>query len=55
MMEKAKINNHKSQIIFICSPTGICSFIGYSTDSPSKFALRGFSDAIRTELKGFNI
>eukprot|EP01065_Artemidia_motanka_P040009 TRINITY_DN4952_c3_g1_i1.p1 TRINITY_DN4952_c3_g1~~TRINITY_DN4952_c3_g1_i1.p1 ORF type:complete len:336 (+),score=153.03 TRINITY_DN4952_c3_g1_i1:76-1083(+) len=43
------------RIMIVASSAGVCSFIGYSSYSPSKWALRGFSDAIRNELSGFGV
>eukprot|EP01059_Diplonema_ambulator_P012775 TRINITY_DN23241_c0_g1_i1.p1 TRINITY_DN23241_c0_g1~~TRINITY_DN23241_c0_g1_i1.p1 ORF type:complete len:341 (+),score=103.93 TRINITY_DN23241_c0_g1_i1:48-1025(+) len=51
----AMIANGGGRVMIVASAAGVCSFIGYSTYSPSKYALRGFSDAIRSELNGFNI
>eukprot|EP00755_Sulcionema_specki_P006143 Sspe_Gene.34669::Locus_16834_Transcript_1_4_Confidence_0.500_Length_1900::g.34669::m.34669/K04708/E1.1.1.102; 3-dehydrosphinganine reductase len=42
-------------IMIVSSAAGVVSFIGYSSYSPSKFALRGFADSLRNELCGFNI
>jgi len=38
-------------IVNICSTAGFISFYGFSAYSASKYAVRGFSDALRTELK----
>ncbi|KAJ3037815.1 3-dehydrosphinganine reductase [Rhizophlyctis rosea] len=43
------------RIVFVGSGLSILSFIGYSSYAASKHALRGFVDAIRTELLPFNV
>jgi short-subunit dehydrogenase len=43
------------EIVIVASAAAIVSFIGYSSYSPTKFALRGLSDALRNELKPFGI
>ena len=42
-------------IVVVASAAAVVSFIGYTSYSPSKFALRGFADALRSELNGFGI
>ena len=42
-------------IVIVASAAAVVSFIGYSSYSPSKFALRGLADALRSELSGFGI
>ena len=42
-------------ICIVASAAAVTSFIGYSSYSPSKFALRGFADALRSEMNGFGI
>mmetsp|Transcript_14239 Transcript_14239/g.32057 ORF Transcript_14239/g.32057 Transcript_14239/m.32057 type:complete len:344 (+) Transcript_14239:19-1050(+) len=49
------VERGSGQIMLVSSAAGICSFIGYSSYSPSKFALRGLGDALRSELNGFGI
>ncbi|HEY71272.1 MAG TPA: SDR family oxidoreductase [Anaerolineae bacterium] len=45
----------KGQIAFTSSGGGFVGIIGYATYSPSKFALVGFAETLRHELKPFNI
>jgi len=42
-------------IIAIASGAAAASFLGYSTYAPTKFAVRGFCDAIRNELIGTGV
>jgi 3-dehydrosphinganine reductase len=42
-------------IVVVASAAAVVSFIGYTSYSPSKFALRGFADALRSEMNGFGI
>jgi 3-dehydrosphinganine reductase len=43
------------RIVFISSGAGLMGLFGYSTYSPSKFALRGLAEALRAELDADNI
>jgi 3-dehydrosphinganine reductase len=43
------------EIVIVASAAAVVSFIGYTSYSPSKFALRGLSDALRNELSPFGI
>jgi len=42
-------------IILVSSALGLVSFTGYSAYSASKYALKGFAEALRNEMKAFNI
>lgn len=37
------------------SALALCAFMGYSAYCPTKYALRGLSDCLRTELKPYNV
>ncbi|KAI8141803.1 hypothetical protein BJV82DRAFT_617585 [Fennellomyces sp. T-0311] len=43
------------RIVFVSSMLGLLSFAGYSTYSPTKFAVRGLADTLRNELKRYGI
>eukprot|EP00401_Gymnodinium_catenatum_P031323 CAMPEP_0117549386 /NCGR_PEP_ID=MMETSP0784-20121206/48138_1 /TAXON_ID=39447 /ORGANISM="" /LENGTH=237 /DNA_ID=CAMNT_0005346371 /DNA_START=23 /DNA_END=735 /DNA_ORIENTATION=- len=43
------------RIMLVASAAAVTAFIGYSSYSPSKFALRGFADALRNEMHGFGV
>jgi 3-dehydrosphinganine reductase len=45
----------KGRIVFISSGAGLMGLFGYTTYSPSKFALRGLAEALRAELSVDNI
>lgn len=51
------LSRGSGHIVFISSLAGLIGFIGYTGYSGSKFALRGFSDALRAEMKpnGINV
>ena len=49
------VSNDGGRIMIVSSAAGICGFIGFSTYSPTKWALRGLADVLRNELSGFNI
>eukprot|EP00943_MAST-04B_sp_MAST-4B-sp1_P000059 g59.t1 len=49
------VAKQKGNICIIGSAASVVSFIGYSSYSPTKFALRGLADSLRNELNGFNI
>jgi 3-dehydrosphinganine reductase len=51
VMEKRR----KGHIVLISSGVGLVGLYGYSTYSPSKFALRGLAESLRGELKPLNI
>lgn len=52
-MRDQKIKDGK--IVFVSSMLGLFSFVGYATYSPTKFAVRALSDALRNELKRYQI
>lgn len=43
------------RIVFVSSQAGQVAIYGYSAYAPTKYALRGFAEAIRMELKSYNI
>ena len=45
----------KGRIVFISSGAGLMGLFGYTTYSPSKFALRGLAEALRAELSADKI
>ncbi|KAL1925473.1 uncharacterized protein VTP21DRAFT_356 [Calcarisporiella thermophila] len=45
----------KGKIVVTTSILGFLSFIGYSSYSPTKYAIRGLADSLRNELKMFGI
>ena len=42
----------RGRILFVSSGAGLMGLFGYSSYSPSKFALRGLAEALRAELRG---
>ena len=44
----------EGRIVLVASGAAVVSFIGYSSYAPTKWALRGFGDALRNELVGFD-
>ncbi len=49
------IDRHSGTIINISSQAGFFGIIGYTGYSASKFAVRGFSDSLRSELKPLGV
>ncbi|MCE5208120.1 MAG: SDR family oxidoreductase [Chloroflexi bacterium] len=47
----AMLERNSGYIVNICSTAGFLTFYGFTAYSASKFALRGFTDALRSELK----
>jgi 3-dehydrosphinganine reductase len=47
----AMIARNSGHIVNICSTAGFVSFYGLTAYSASKYALRGFTDALRSEMK----
>ena len=45
----------RGRIVFISSGAGLLGFFGYSTYSPTKFALRGLAETLRAELRADKI
>ncbi|OQS04248.1 3-ketodihydrosphingosine reductase, partial [Thraustotheca clavata] len=43
--------NEGGTFVFVSSGCGLLSFIGYTQYCPTKFAVRGFADALRNEFK----
>ena len=43
------------RIVIVASAAAVVSFIGYASYSPTKFALRGLADALRSELGAFGV
>ncbi len=51
----AMINRGSGYIVNISSGAGIIGYFGYSAYAPSKFAVRGFTQALRQEMKAHGI
>lgn len=49
------LTRRKGTIINISSMAGFLGVYGYSAYGPSKYAIRGFSDSVRSELKPYGI
>ena len=49
------IDKHSGQIINISSAAGFVGAFGYTAYSASKFAIVGFSESLRQEVKAYNI
>ena len=46
---------NSGEIVIVASAAAVVSFLGYASYAPTKWALRGFADAIRNELCGFDV
>mmetsp|Transcript_32727 Transcript_32727/g.59313 ORF Transcript_32727/g.59313 Transcript_32727/m.59313 type:complete len:312 (-) Transcript_32727:492-1427(-) len=49
------IRRGTGHICLVSSPLGMLGMIGYSTYSPSKYAVRGLADSLRNELQGSGV
>jgi 3-dehydrosphinganine reductase len=49
------LERKKGHIGFVSSVSGYLGLIGYTSYTPTKFAIRGLADALRHELKPYNI
>lgn len=49
-IKKMVANRIKGKLVFVGSFLGYTSFVGYTPYSPGKFALRGLTDALRSEM-----
>ena len=47
----AMVERGKGDVAFVCSLAGLMGIFGYTAYSASKFALRGFAEALRYEMK----
>jgi 3-dehydrosphinganine reductase len=54
IMMKKKTKESK-RIVFVSSAACLVTFIGYGSYSPTKYAIRGFAEALHNELQGHNI
>lgn len=45
----------RGRILLVSSGAGLMGLFGYTSYSPSKFALRGLAEALRAELRGDNV
>ncbi|KAJ2562634.1 3-dehydrosphinganine reductase [Coemansia sp. RSA 1822] len=45
----------EGQVVMVSSILGMLGLVGYAAYSPSKFAVRGLAEALRTELQAHNI
>ncbi|MDY7039291.1 MAG: SDR family oxidoreductase [Chloroflexota bacterium] len=48
-------DRHSGHIVNVSSVAGIVGIFGYTAYGATKFAVRGFSDALRMELKPYNV
>ncbi|EGC28764.1 hypothetical protein DICPUDRAFT_43831 [Dictyostelium purpureum] len=48
-------NGTGGHIVFVSSTCGLVGVPGYSTYCPTKFAIKGFAETLRSELKPYNI
>ncbi|KAG2393613.1 hypothetical protein C9374_007144 [Naegleria lovaniensis] len=55
MLDDNKDGNSSSHIIFVGSACSITSFVGYGSYAPTKYAIKGYAEALRSELLGTNI
>lgn len=49
------LKNKHGNIVIVSSAAGIMGLFGYTSYSPSKFALRGLAECLRAEMKPHNI
>ena len=49
------LRNNQGHLVLVSSAAAISGWIGYSSYCPSKYAVRGLADSLRSELKGSNI
>lgn len=51
----AMIERRKGHIVNVASLAGVIGIFGYSAYAPAKFAVRGFSEVLRVEMKPYGI
>ena len=49
------VQQGRGKIIIMASGAAVVSFMGYSSYAPTKWALRGFADALRNEMTGLGV
>lgn len=49
------LERKSGHLVYVCSAGGLVGVVGYTGYSGSKFAVRGFSDALRSELKPLGV
>ncbi|EFC49918.1 predicted protein [Naegleria gruberi] len=54
-LEAASGGAFDRHVIFVGSACSIASFVGYGSYSPTKYAIKGYAEALRNELLGTNI
>jgi 3-dehydrosphinganine reductase len=52
MNKRGQQNKH---IVFVSSAACLCTFIGYGSYAPTKYAIRGFAESLHNELQGHGI
>uniref|UniRef100_A0A7I4YHE8 3-dehydrosphinganine reductase n=1 Tax=Haemonchus contortus TaxID=6289 RepID=A0A7I4YHE8_HAECO len=52
---KGMKSRRSGHISFVSSAAGQCAIYGYTAYAPTKFALRGFADALQMELSPYNV
>ncbi|KAL0488532.1 3-dehydrosphinganine reductase [Acrasis kona] len=49
------LHKNDKHIVFVSSAICLCTFIGYSSYAPTKFAVRGLAESLESELQGHGI
>ena len=49
------LSRGRGKIVLVTSAAGVCGFAGFTSYSPTKWALRGFGDCLRNELLGTGV
>ena len=49
------LGRSQGKIVLVASAAGVCGFAGFTSYSPTKWALRGFGDCLRNELLGTGV
>ena len=53
--KKKNLTLPSRHVIFVGSACSIASFVGYGSYAPTKYAIKGYAEALRSELLGTNI
>jgi short-subunit dehydrogenase len=49
------LSRKSGHLVYVSSPLAVMGFAGYSSYCPSKWAMRGFADALRNEVQGTGV
>jgi 3-dehydrosphinganine reductase len=55
MLIRNRQKNVAKHIVFVTSACAVCTFTGYGSYAPTKYAIRGFAESLHNEMQGHGI